>query len=348
LLTRDAAPLPAEAPVHNLRPAQEAGFFGRRRELWHIERWLAAPGASETRRISITGFGGQGKTELALEAGRWLLRTGPLRRAVLVDYAQVQSDDALGVAVSTTAAVLGQTLSDAEAAARALAAAPTLVILDNLESLPRAALTELLDAAAAWSDQGPTRLLLTSRTPDFDHPAYRIAGTRVHRRIALEGLGSAAYPDDALDWFAALSRLPSADPGQEVPPPKREELIALFDRVAFHPLSIAVLAQQLRTRTARQLGERLTALLDEAAVSGIAREGTPPSLIASLRISLDRLSEAQRQAVGRLGVFPGVGPWKTTCSPSPAWVCGGRTTSGHNSRPCCRPWRRATRGPCCG
>ena len=304
LLTAATEALPAvdpaadPGPVHNLRPAHEAGFFGRRRELWYIERWLTG----ETRRISITGFGGQGKTELALEAARWLLRTGPFRRAVFVDYAQVQSDDALGVAVSTIGNTLDQTIADAREAGAALQAAPTLVILDNLETVPPAGLAELLDAASAWSAQGQTRLLLTSRRPDLGHPDYRVEGTRVHRRIALEGLGSAAYPDDALDWFAALSSLPGP---LEVPPPKRDALIELFDRVAFHPLSIAVLAQQLRTRTARQLGERLTALLADGALSAIAREGTPASLIASLRLSLDRLSEDQRQAVGRLGVFQG-------------------------------------------
>ena len=293
-----ADPAADSGPVHNLRPAHEAGFFGRRHELWDIERRLTG----ETRRISITGFGGQGKTELALEAARWLLRTGPFRRAVFVDYAQVQSDDALGVAVSTIGNTIGQTLADAREAAAALQAAPTLVILDNLETVPPAGLAELLDAASAWSTQGQTRLLLTSRRPDLSHPDYRVEGTRVHRRIALEGLGSAAYPDDALDWFAALSSLPGP---LEVPPPKRDELIDLFDRVAFHPLTIAVLAQQLRTRSARQLGERLSALLADGALSAIVREGTPASLIASLQLSLDRLSEDQRQAVGRLGVFQG-------------------------------------------
>ena len=62
---------PPVASKSNLRAEQEAGFFGRRRELWEIERWFAV---DKTRRISITGFGGQGKTELALEAGRWLMR----------------------------------------------------------------------------------------------------------------------------------------------------------------------------------------------------------------------------------------------------------------------------------
>ena len=73
---------------HNLRSPHEAGFFGRRRELWDIARWFAT---AETRRISLTGFGGQGKTELALEAGRWLVRAGRFERAVFVDYSQVQA-----------------------------------------------------------------------------------------------------------------------------------------------------------------------------------------------------------------------------------------------------------------
>lgn len=303
LVTEEPAPAAAPPHTHNLRPAHEAGFFGRCRELWQIERWLAA----ETRRLSITGFGGQGKTELAQEAGRWLLRAGLFERAVFVDFSQVQSDDPLSVAISTIGAVLGESLTDADAAAagRLLETAPTLLILDNLETVAPQGLIELLDAAADWSDRGTTRLLLTSPTPDFNHPKYAIHGTRVHRPIALEGLGSAAYPDDALAWFAALSRLPGADEDLAVPPPGRDELIELFDRVAFHPLSIAVLAQQLRTRTAGELGERLTALLDDQAVSGIASPGIPVSLIASVRLSLDRLSESQRQTLGRLGVFQG-------------------------------------------
>ncbi len=299
--TGSAADATAGAAVakHNLRPAQEAGFFGRRRELWDISRWFAA---GETRRISITGFGGQGKTELAMEAARWLVRTGMFERAVFIDYSRVQAEDARSVAVSAISSVLQESLVDADAAAEALRDTPTLVVLDNLEAVSTDALNELLDAAVAWSRSGGSRVLLTSRTPDFGHPDYRVEGTRKHRRVALEGLGSAAYPDDALDWFAALAKLP---PAPSVPPPKRKDLIGLFDRVGFHPLSIAVLAQQLKTRTAKKLGERLEKLLGQDAVSSIAEEGTPRSLIASLEISLERLSEVERHAVRRLGVFQG-------------------------------------------
>ncbi len=34
-------------------------------------------------------------------------------------------------------------------------------------------------------------------------------------------------------------------------------------------------------------------------------DGTPPSLVASLQLSLERLSEPERHAVRRLGVFQG-------------------------------------------
>jgi hypothetical protein len=272
---------------------------------------------------------------------------GQVRTGGLVDYSQVQAEDARSVAVSTIGSVLQRSLIDADAATEALRKTPTLVILDNLEAVARPArrgspdpaapdpakipapaaaaarrgspdpaaaapparsadrpepLNELLTAAVAWSCAGDSRVLLTSRIPDFGHPDYRIEGTRIHRRIALEGLGSAAYPEDALGWFGELSKLP---PDPSVPPPKRDELIELFDRVKFHPLSLCVLAQQLKTRTAKKLGERLEQILSEAATSGIAVEGTPRSLIASLELSLERLSERERHAVRRLGVFQG-------------------------------------------
>ena len=63
---------------------------------------------------------------------------------------------------------------------------------------------------------------------------------------------------DALEWFARLSKLP---PAPTVAAPQRAELIDLFERVRFHPLSIRVLAQQLKTRTPGELGRRLEQLL---------------------------------------------------------------------------------------
>ncbi|MCL4205223.1 MAG: tetratricopeptide repeat protein [Pirellulaceae bacterium] len=293
--TRQAGSLPHACS--NVPPAPEAGFFGRRKELWQIERWFAGP----TRRITITGFGGQGKTALAQEAGRWLVRAGQFQAAVFVDYARIQSLDAVAVAVSNIGAVLQESLLDAAAAAAALARTPTLVILDNLEALAAEPLTKLLDAAVGWSAADGSRVLCTTRRPEFGHAAYRVEGTLVHRRISLAGLGSRRAPDDALEWFARLSKLP---PAPTVQAPKRAELIDLFERVRFHPLSIRVLAQQLKTRTPSELGHRLEQLL-AAPNAGRHLADMPDELVASLQLSLDRLDDAARKVLPRLGVFQG-------------------------------------------
>jgi tetratricopeptide (TPR) repeat protein len=298
LLRRLKTAPPAPDPLlTNLPAAPEAGFYGRRRELWQIETWLAGP----TQRLTLTGFGGQGKTALAQEAGRWLLRTGMFQAAVFVSYARIQAADALAVAVSEIGSVLGTSLPDAEAARQALAATPTLVILDNLEALAEEPLRELLDAAAVWSAAGGSRVLLTTRRPDFGHADYKVEGTRVHRRIQLDGLGRREAPDDALEWFGELMKLP---PAPAVPAPRRQELIDLFARVKFHPLSIRVLAEQAKTRRPSEMGERLERLLSRGAGTA-ATDETLPELVASLQLSLDRLDPAARALLPRLGVFQG-------------------------------------------
>ena len=182
------------------------------------------------------------------------------------------------------------------------------MILDNLEAVAPEPLRQLLDAAVNWSEAGGSRVLCTTRTPDFNHPHYRVEGTRLHRRIALEGLGRRAAPDDALEWFAELQQLP---PAPSVLPPAREALIELFDQVRFHPLSIRVLAQQLKMRRPAELGQRLEQLLTAGSAGGASAttDDTPPELVASLQLSLDRLDDTARQVLPRLGVFQG-GAWE--------------------------------------
>jgi len=293
LLSADGADsLPAKAePLHNLPDVQESGFFGRSRELWQIERFFAV---NSCRRISITGFGGQGKTALALEAGRWLLRNKLFKRACFVSYASYQGLDPVAVAIATMSAVLQESLVDAAAAKASLEHVPTLLILDNLESLADSGnLAELLDAAALWSEAGDSRVLLTSRQPDFHHPAYPLAGSFDHRHLPLQGLRE----DDAVDWFDEMYRLL---PETKQPRPRRDDLVRLFEKVGFHPLSISLLAAQLKERGPADVGERLEALL---ALQPLNREDR--SLLASLELSIERLPEQCRAWLPRLGVFTG-------------------------------------------
>ncbi|MCG6138181.1 MAG: CHAT domain-containing protein [Nostoc sp. LLA-1] len=269
----------------NLPDLQEAGFFGRSRELWQIERCFV----QGTRRLTVSGFGGQGKTCLVLEAGRWLHRTGMFEKVCFVDYAVFGGVDAVGWAVSTLATVLEQSLIDGAAATQALRKQATLLILDNLETLPAEPLRELLTVAKQWSEVGECRVLLTTRTPNFHHPDYPTQGSRKHISLSLRGLGQ----EDALTYFQSLIKLP---PAPKFDPPKREVLLELFKLVDCHPLSIGLLARQLKTRRPAELGQRLEALIAQ----------TPDNpLLASLNLSLERLDAEAMQLLPRLGVFQG-------------------------------------------
>ena len=280
------APMATYTPFRwgNLTAVQESGFHGRRRELWAIERAFVRG----TRRLVVHGFGGQGKTALAEEAGRWLSRTGMFARVCFVGYANFQGVDPVGLAVSTLATVLDRTLLDANAATIAFTEAPTLLILDNVEGLAEEPRHELLDAAAAGSEAGNSRVLLTTRQPDFGHLAYPARESQRYRYLRIEGLD----PEDALAWFQAIMQLP---PAPRVPLPTREALLVLFAKIDFHALSVGVLAREIKERRIAELGERLEALLQE----------TDSPLLASLTLSIERLAPEIQPWLLRLRVFRG-------------------------------------------
>ncbi|MFM7578728.1 MAG: hypothetical protein ACKO5Q_17570, partial [Microcystaceae cyanobacterium] len=219
--------------------------------------------------------------------------TGMFSRVCFVDYANFQSVDALAVAVATLATVLQHSFINAEAVIPVLAQIPTLIILDNLEALPETALQPLLTAAKVWSEVGQTRLLLTTRSPEFGHPDYSDRSL-VHRFLRLDGLAA----QDALDYVQRLMQFPP-EPTYGVP--ARQDLLDLLDLVAFHPLSLKVLVPQLK---ARPLGE-LGLALQQAILDSSNLEEKDRSLVASLNLSLARLDERAKALLPRLGVFQG-------------------------------------------
>ncbi|MCX5935417.1 MAG: hypothetical protein NTU99_11690, partial [Pseudanabaena sp. LacPavin_0818_WC45_MAG_42_6] len=131
-------------------------------------------------------------------------------------------------AVSVLATVLDTNLIDGAAVTRALREQAVLVILDNLDTL-RSPLTPLekggkeensdqaplskggrgdqalLDIAKAWSEAGNSRVLLTTRAADLQHPDYPNQGSLKHISLPpLQGLSK----EDALDYFQRLIKLP--------------------------------------------------------------------------------------------------------------------------------------------
>ena len=292
----------------NLREVQEAGFWGRSRELWEIERAYVRG----TRRITISGFGGMGKTYLAEEAGRWLLRTGMFARVCFISFADFQGVDPVSYAVSVLATVLDTNLIDGAAATRALREQAVLVILDNLETIrsplpplvkggkeedsDQAPLSKggrgdqaLLDIAKEWSEAENSRVLLTTRAADLQHSDYPNQGSLRHIPLPLRGLSEG----DALDYFQSLIKLPP-EPQFGLPP--RDGLLELFKLLDYHPLSLGLLAVQLKQRRALEVHRELAQLVAD----------TPNNpLLASLNLSVSRLDPQAHDWIKRLGVFQG-------------------------------------------
>ncbi len=211
-------------------------FFGRKQELQQIERDLI-----KNRRVTITGIDGQGKTYLAIEAGR-----RSKLKVCFVDYATGSNINAIDLAVKTLADMLNnhKVAKGLDEAIKILKEVPILLIFDNLESVPAEQLSDLLDIAIEWSETGECRLLATSQPIDLKHYTAK--------NISLTGLAES----DALEYFRHLYKL-----SVHLKSPKSSDLLQLFKLINFHPLSIGMLAISLRTMQPLVLKENLTTLL---------------------------------------------------------------------------------------
>ena len=272
-----------------------AGFWGRGQDLGWIERAFVR-GA---RRVTISGFGGQGKTALAIEVGQWLRRSGMFEAVCFVDYAGFQGVDAVALAVSSIAVQVGENFIDGAAVRGWLAGRRVLVILDNLEDVGDEGRSLLLTAAVGWSEAGGCRVLVTTRQGELGHSGYPVSGSFGHRQLPLMGLGTVGYPDDAIDLCKALWSVPSMLGATVEPMPDRSALVSVLEQVAFHPLSIKLVVEQLKLRRVAAVGQALERLLAAVPIG----RSKDRCLIASLNLSLERLGSEERELVKRLGVF---------------------------------------------
>jgi tetratricopeptide (TPR) repeat protein len=279
---------------HNLSALPDAGFWGRRRELWQIENWFV----DGVRRVVVSGFSGQGKTFFAQELGRWLLQTARFDAVVFVDYSGYQKQNVLQDAVRLAIIKLGevveqsvveQSLVNKKAVNDVFENHRILLILDNLEvyvAEKKDTLQELLTEAHHWSLLGETRVLITTRPVNLGHEAYQ-KDSENFRQLKLEGLDE----KDALDYFEKLLVL-SDNPVRL----QTDELLRWFDKVQFHPLSIGLLARSLETEDLANLESRLNQLMLELPDNPVA---------ATLQLVIEQLDEESRQLLPRLGVFQG-------------------------------------------
>jgi tetratricopeptide (TPR) repeat protein len=301
----------------------ETGFVGRSRDLLALERLLR-----QERWAVVRGQGGEGKTALAAELARWLVRSQQVRRAAFVSVELCSHKDAvldaLGrqlVGADYSAAKYENPEQALQPIERALREQPTLLVIDNMESLllppyigtlPKHSeeldgeLAAILHILARLNAKGDTRLVFTSREAlpaPFDANSQRW-------ELRQLGKGDAVALIERSLAAGESSGAPGAGAGGAALEARREEIEALVDAVQGHARTLALLAPELRRRGVAATQADLVELMQQMQRQVAQLPADDPrrreqSLFASVELSLRRLSAANRERTRVLGVFHG-------------------------------------------
>jgi tetratricopeptide (TPR) repeat protein len=288
----------------------ETGFIGRSRELLALQRLLRHEGYAVVR-----GQGGEGKTALAAEFARWMVRSQQMRRAAFVSVEthgnQRAVVDALGKqVVNKDFSAAGDLEEATKEVERALREQSALLLVDNMESIflppfmeketPEALSQEALEelkAIVALCERllkvGDTRLVFTSRETlpaPFQAERHRRELHRLDREDAVKLVERALNADDGAGAGAMLDAA-------------RESIEALVEAVHGHARTLALLAPELRSRGVEATRAALVELM--AAMERQFPGSREHSLFASVELSLRRMSPANRDKARVLGVFHG-------------------------------------------
>lgn len=290
-----------ESPPHS--------FVGRSRELLALERLL-----QQSSYCVVQGQGGIGKTAVAVELARWLVRTDRHQQAAFVNLEEHREArsvvDSLGRQLLSAGwsvahyPDLNEALQHVE---RALSDTSTIIVLDNMESvLPgqgrgvdsstQEAIDELFWMCNRIEEAGDgTRIVFTSRDPlpepyDNGNNAVRLGALK--RDEAIEMVGRVLVGQ-------GLSLSPT-DPGMS-----EEEVEELVEAVGRHARALVLLAPEVARRGVRATTGELQELM--AKLDRDYPGERENSLYASVELSLRRMSEETRELVKGLGVFYGGG-----------------------------------------
>lgn len=283
-------------PRLNNLPANLTSFVGRNREVAEVARLLrAAP------LVSLTGSGGCGKSRLAVEVGRVLLKE--FHHGVwLVELAAVSDSGAVPHAIAAALDVSEQPgvpmLATLEAALRSRA---LLLLLDNCEHLRNAC----GGAAAALLRECPgLRILVTSREP-LGNPGemiWTVPSLSFPDARHLPPLASLAQYG-AVRLFA--ERAASSKPGFRVVAANARTVAEICHRLDGIPLAIELAAARVRALTVEEIAARLDdrfRFLTTTAAMVLPRHRT---LRAAMDWSYALLSEKERTLFRRCAVFAG-------------------------------------------
>ncbi|HEV7403252.1 MAG TPA: CHAT domain-containing protein [Chthoniobacteraceae bacterium] len=293
------------------------GFIGRSRELLALQRLLRQE--PHHRYVVVRGQAGEGKTALAAEFARWMVRSHQVRRSAFVSVETHGNEraaiDALGRQLVGHEFSAAGDLEDAiQHVERALREQSTLLVVDNMESIllpqfieeatpgslseeARQELKAILAVCARLLKAGETRLVFTSREslpPPFDAERHRRELHRLDRDDAVKFVERVLNADEGAAAGAALDAA-------------REAIEDLVDKVHGHARTLTLLAPSLKSQGPAATSQALDQLMAE--MDRRYPPGSPgsreKSVFASVELSLRRMSPANREKARVLGVFHG-------------------------------------------
>lgn len=275
----DALPLDPPRQAHERLPYPWlTQWVGRDREMTELEQAMRS-----SRLVTLHGMGGVGKTRLAVET--LLARGGGLpREVVFVPLERAEdSPEGLLTAVREAAGLTEVDAPDFDALRRHFHGGDRLLLLDNFESVMKAAGSVPILALIPG-----VRVLVTSQ---------QILGELGERVVELEPMAS----NESSDLFVTLAqqRDRSWQPNDE---PAMREVLEATDGL---PYLIEIVAVAASKRTLRQLAEELKTRLRDVRSRATRRPERHASVQACLEWALNRLPEEAKTALPRLAIFAG-------------------------------------------
>jgi predicted ATPase/DNA-binding winged helix-turn-helix (wHTH) protein len=286
------APVPSK---HNL-PQQLTSFVGRAREMAEIAVLL-----ERTRLLTLVGFGGIGKTRLALQAvaavmgaypdGVWFVELAPLTNDQMVPQAIASI---LGVREEAGRPVLAALLTYVRDRRM-------LIVLDSCEHLLHAcaqAARQLLQFAAHL------KLLATSRERlnlggETNYPVGALALPETKPALSVPALARC----EAVQLF--VDRAVAAQPRFRLTEQNAAAVEDICRRVDGIPLAIELAAARVRVLSIEKISERLSDRFHLLTRGDSTAQPHRQTLRALIDWSYELLTEPQRALLRRLAVFPG-------------------------------------------
>jgi predicted ATPase/class 3 adenylate cyclase len=312
-LERDFPPVSGLGAGANL-PTFRTSLVGRDREVAAV-----ADAAASTRVLTLTGPGGVGKTRLAVAAAAALADHFP-DGVYFVPLAAVRAAETMW---TTIAEVLGATGENRTPPTflTFLARRSLLLVLDNVEQLPRAA--EVVDAVTAAAPN--VHVLTTSRRPL--HLQGEVEHAVAPLEVPPEGAGvAAAAASSAVELFVSRARM--VRPAFRLTEENVDDVGAICARLDGLPLAIEIVAARSKLLGPRALRSRLDESIALAAAD-VDRPSRQRTLRAAIGWSYDLLTPALRSAFRQLSVFEGeVGLEAVGAVVVPDEGCGGAGDEG--------------------